>query len=283
MIDSVKLNLLVLVNVCDQITRDQSGDQFGVLLGNERDGNLVVSTSFDIIVKNGILDQDFLFTRYGQFKTVLPNYKIVGVYHVTSSIVDLTLSIRDQLNNFFDNYSIHHNDLVMIFDKNLISNNKINASSYCKIQPIKTTFISNESERISTLTTVNHPNYSDESAKQDISLDHHQKNLSQAITQLHDRFNTILNWINSDKNVDLKKKIQINNQITFLASKLNPLKNSSTNTFLQLQTSQLSFLTEQLSSLENLKSEIKKNILRYTVSNFQNISNHSTSSNLTSI
>lgn len=270
MIDSVKLHLLVLLNVSDQITRNQSQHKIGILLGNSRQDDIVVQTSFEIVIKNGTIDQEFLFTRYGQFKTVLPNYNIVGFYQVG----EFTNLIQPQLVNFFNTYNIPYDELMVIFDRDLITS--VNASSTYANHPVKSILLSNESERISTITTLNHAKYTDESTKQDVSINLHQNSISQAINQLSDRIETILTWIKSGNTLDFQQNIAIKNQITFLASKLKPFKHSSSN-FQQLQASQLSLLTEQLVSLENLQSEIKNNILRYTVTNFQNVANYANS------
>lgn len=254
--ETVELQQLVLLNVANQVTRKATPTNVGILLGSHTDSVVNIAASFEFLVDDNTIDTDYLFTRYGQFNTVL-NYEVIGFY-VAGTSIELKSSLQLQLVDFFKNMDVDYFNLMLVFD----SDNLLQFKAYHNNTQVKTIVLSNESERISSITALNHPTITEDSKDQPISIQDHQMSLLNATSQLEEKFTTIISWLNDPNYTNIKHKIEINNKIGFLALKLQPYNGIKQDQFLQLNSSQLSLLTDQLAALERLKSEIKKNIVR---------------------
>lgn len=260
-VTSVRVHSLCVMNVGDHLSR--ANGAFGVLLGFRKGQEVVVCNLFGIVVNDGNVDQGYLHSRCGQFSTVLPDLAIVGIYHVTPEVNSLSYSVLGQVGKFVGGCNGGQDLVVVKFCGD--SGVGVQYSSYVSTREVPTMIVSNDSERIAALTAVNNANYTGPATKLQSGVNAHQEKVSSAVNQLDTTMATILRWVNNDTNVDLKKRIEINNQIVHLASKLQPFKYGGPDTLLQLQTSQLALLTEQLTALEAVKLEIGKNITRYSV------------------
>jgi hypothetical protein len=249
------------MNVGDHVSRG-NGD-FGVLLGFRKRLEVVVCNLFGIVVNDGTVEKTYLHSRCGQFTTVLPDLTIVGIYHITPQINSLSYSVLGQVSQLVDGSNGGEDFVVMKFCGD--SGAGVQYSSYVSTREVPTLIVSTDSERIAAVTAVNNANYTGPATKLQSGVNAHQEKVSSAVNQLEITIAAILRWINSDTNVDLKKRIEINNQIVHFASKLEPFKYGGPDTFLRLQTLQLALLTEQLTALEAVKLEIGKNITRYSV------------------
>lgn len=261
-----QINSLALLNVSDDISRKRDG-KFGVLLGTIRDEIIIVATTFELKLKENLVDWEHLHKQLTLSSTVLPQYKLVGLYQISDRPEpnNSTFSILEQ---FVDStpfiYTIfgfsHNQNGTKITEQN----NYVKSFNYATHEPVQTVIHTNSIESAATSTIVNSKHYTDESKESD---DTHNEGLRFSIEQLEQKVEKLLSFkVETD---NLSKSLEINNLITHLSNKLNSFKNLQIDATddLSYQSSQLSLLTSQLTALENLKANICKNIIRFGLNN----------------
>lgn len=250
MIYSVKLHLVVLYNIGDHLSR-KIPSLVGVLLGHTNDGTAIVSQLFEVPETDGIIDDNFLSKRVAQYKTVLPGIEIVGVYTIDSK----RPSVMDQFNHFPQElvYTVFSlvDDIVL----------------YCHDEETKTIIVSSESERIATETIHLNRDYSlvDSGQVPEVLLTTHQANLMLLVTLIYDQLVKILGWL-ALNDVDVAKRVMINNKVVFLSNKLAAIERSPKpdNTIISCAT-QLALLTEELAAMQRLEALVSRNMIRVAV------------------
>ncbi|CUM57580.1 unnamed protein product [Debaryomyces tyrocola] len=285
-IHTVQVHSIALFNISDHITRREKS-KFGVLLGTTDKAVITVTTSFELLFDNDLdINTEFLKKRLDQFKAVLPQYSMVGFYQLINERVpnSATVSVLNQLQAFqrltwtretpvvltlINMGSFHNAEDSEPFKSFLYENEPVS---------LRTSILANETENIATSTIVNHSNYFSSEISRDVNdinndfkLDKYNEELSVSVNQLHTKVESILEYLQhrpsgSDPR-NLEQEIKMHNLITCLSSKIVTFQrnHTSANHNEQLQTTQLSLLTAQLLALDNLKSQIAKNIIRFSI------------------
>lgn len=284
-IHTVQLHSIVLFNLSDHITR-QEKSKFGVLLGTSDKTTITVTTSFELLFDHDLdINREFLKKRLEQFKAVLPQYTMIGFYQLINERVpnSATLSVLNQIRDYQRTTSEQVTPIVFT----LINMNNFHNMEYSEpfksflygreSVPLRTSVLANETESIATSTIVNHPNYfSSEISRDandinnDFKLDKYNEELSVSVNQLHNKVESIIKYLQhrpSGKQRSLEQEIKIHNLITNLSSKIVSFQRNHTTVDHneQLQATQLSLLTAQLLALDNLKTQIAKNIIRFSI------------------
>lgn len=251
MIYTVKLHAVVLYNIGDHITRDIPL-LVGVMLGTVCDGTVEVHQLFEVPEAHGKLDEAFLHKRAAQFKTVLPNYSIVGIYFIGDSV---NTDIVDQ-------FSLYDQPLVVT---TFTAVNKF--TLYYQGNPIKTMVVASESERIATETIARFQDYSQLAlgSVPEVLLTAHLANLAQLVALIYDQMVKILAWMSADEK-DVAKRVRINNKIVYLSHKLAALKRApAPDPTTSVCAAELALLTEELAVLLKLKALVAQNVLKASV------------------
>lgn len=283
-INIVQLHSTVLFNISDHITR-QSDTKFGVLLGTTDKNTVIVKTSFELLFdRESNLNEGFLVKRMGQFSTVFPQYYMVGFYQLKRDLIPSadTLSVFGQIMRYQKLTSV----LPVPVMFTLINSDSFNNPQKCepfksylydKIAiPLHTTILTNETENISNATITNFPNYFSSDVTRDANdinndfkLERYNEELSISVNQLYSKVELIIKYL-QNRLVDvesMEKEVRINNLITHLSSMIHSLQKTHTiaDNKEQVQTTKLSLLTAQLLALDNLQSQIAKNIIRFSI------------------
>lgn len=251
MIYTVKLHAVILYNISDHITRDIPS-LVGILLGNVSDGTTVVHQLFEVPQVQGKLDEAFLHKRTAQFKTVLPNLSIVGIYFIGDAV---NTDIVDQ-------FSLFSQPLVVT---TFTAANKF--TLYYQGTPVKTVVVANESERIATETIARFLDYSQLAlgSVPEVLLTAHQANLAQLVALIYDQMVKILAWVSSGE-PEVAKRVRINNKIVYLSHKLAALKRAPPpDQTTSVCAAELALLTEELAVLLKLKASVAQNVLKASV------------------
>ncbi|CUM57058.1 uncharacterized protein AC631_05986 [Debaryomyces fabryi] len=285
-ISTVQLHSIALFNLSDHITR-QEKSKFGILLGTTDKTTITVTTSFELLFDNDLdISTEFLKKRLDQFNAVLPQYTMVGFYQLINEQDpnSATLSVLRQLQDYQKRTSVQEKHLIFTLINMGKFHNAEGAEPFKSFLhenrslPLRTSILANETENIATSTIVNHPNYfSSEISRDandinnDFKLDKHNEELSVSVNQLHAKVESIIKYLqhrpkdNESKN--LEQEIKTHNLIGHLSSKIVSFQrnHASGDHSVQLQATQLSLLTAQLLALDNLKSQIAKNIIRFSI------------------
>lgn len=285
-INTVQLHSITLLNLSDHATRHQRG-KFGILLGNYAKNSVSVSTSFELLFDHDLdINSEFLQKRLDQFNAVLPQYGMVGVYQLVDELSpnSATLSVLEQIHSFQNIMTTQTLQIVCT----LVDVSKFAAPEetgpfrsfvhHNELVPVHTVIQANDTENIATSTIANHPNYFTAEVNKDpndINNDFKQgkfkEDLSMAVDQLYARVATILEYLQKrrpgSETGDAEQEAQLHNLITHLSNKIISFqqKHDTIDYNDQLQTTQLSLLTGQLLALDNLKSQIAKNIIRSSI------------------
>ncbi|ABN64787.2 predicted protein [Scheffersomyces stipitis CBS 6054] len=253
---SLQLHSVTLLNIADHVTRE-SDTAFGVLVGRVSD-SCTVYTSFELLLDstNTSIDNDYLYRRCTQFTTVLPHYSVVGLYHIGSLSSQNEKMIQDMMNQFSQ------------FIKNFSENSSKN-------EPVATVLCASESENIASTTVANYKTYftteTDKAAADDFSRQKHNKEIGDTLVHLSNKVERILQYLQDQStpvsDEEIQKTIEINNLVVQLSNRLSAFRASETpaNISDKLQSAQLGLITEQLNALDNVKSQIAKNLVRFGI------------------
>lgn len=292
-INTVQLHSITLFNLSDHITR-QEKSKFGALLGTTDKTTITVTTSFELLFDNDLdINTEFLKERLDQFNAVLPQYSMVGFYQLIDKQEpnSATLAVLNQLQTYQRRTSTQERHLIFTLVNMGSFHNVEDAEPFKSFLhkneplPLHTLILANETENIATSTIVNHPNYfSSEISRDandinnDFKLDKQNEELSVSVNQLHAKVESIIKYLqhrpNGNESKNLEQEIKMHNLIGHLSSKIASFQRNhvSGDHSIQLQATQLSLLTAQLLALDNLKSQIAKNIIRFSIhTNPQNI------------
>ncbi|RLV93676.1 hypothetical protein JA1_002429 [Spathaspora sp. JA1] len=294
----IQLHPVVLFNVSDIISRSKDSVA-GILLGHGEGEHLIISSSFEILHDNGgVVDFEYLYKRFNQFKTVFPQCKLLGIYHILSETDNkgesydslsgnwFTILILQQIEQFISGYEIPTEGSLFytIFNSQHLKHSyqqgtpSFKSYSYDNSQPLKTIISTTDTETIATSTIQKNKKYftnshtKEDNIPHNISVANHTAELRTSLTQLQQRIAKILKYLENDQgiipetNEARQEKIQIENLIVHLSNKLNSFKQTTTTSdettiLTKLQTSNLALITEQLTILEKQKVFAKKSIL----------------------
>ncbi|KAG2736336.1 hypothetical protein G9P44_000426 [Scheffersomyces stipitis] len=285
---SLQLHSVTLLNIADHVTRE-SDTAFGVLVGRVSD-SCTVYTSFELLLDstNTSIDNDYLYRRCTQFTTVLPHYSVVGLYHIGSLSSQNEKMIQDMMNqfsqfikNFSENSSsqlfyllVDPDDFVDVHDKHM-DTLPIQGYSYPENEPVATVLCASESENIASTTVANYKTYftteTDKAAADDFSRQKHNKEIGDTLVHLSNKVERILQYLQDQStpvsDEEIQKTIEINNLVVQLSNRLSAFRASETpaNISDKLQSAQLGLITEQLNALDNVKSQIAKNLVRFGI------------------
>ncbi|CAK7901590.1 hypothetical protein CAAN1_23S00452 [[Candida] anglica] len=275
--DTVVINSVALFNFADVIFRNKN--KFGILLGerNVSNGTINVYTSFEIVLDNLIVDVSYLKTRLDQFRTVFPQYELVGIYELdTLSPLSSTVSVVQQVVSFLE----QDDNLVILFydgQHEFKSHNIIKGEILT--QPLSTSVRPTESEEIVNSTISNHSKYSngDALSAEPITrnviqqkVGDHCTTTSKSLDQLSDKVQKIVNYLQKNQTCpeqDSMKFIQIQNLTSQLAHKIEQTYSTkdSIDYTPSILTSKLGLLNTQVEALENLHSNISRQIIRFGI------------------
>ncbi|KAK6454626.1 uncharacterized protein RJT20DRAFT_130815 [Scheffersomyces xylosifermentans] len=292
----ISVHSVTLLNISDHVTR-QSNTNFGVLVGRVTDGNCVVHTSFELLFEkdNTTIDMHYLYKRFVQFKTVLPQYTIVGLYHIRDNLApdDTTLDAMTQLQGINDALKKYANSgeesstsfYVIVNPKDFreVHDKQVDALPlqgylFPENWTVTTVISSNESENIATYTVANNKDYfSTEKSKDvtsnEITTAQSNKEIAVSINHLQEKLVKILQYVEyvttseSIPHVDIERTIELNNLVVHLANRLEAFKDGAIREDLseKLQSSQLGLLTEQIIALDTLRKQIARSIVSYGI------------------
>lgn len=289
----VNLHSVLLFNLADQVSRNYN--DFGILLGTKSEDNDVISvhTSFEILIDgdhNEVVDVEFLRKRSEQFKVVLPQFEIIGMYQINTLEPNArTNSILGQIGSHIPTADL----VVLLYDgeKSLCAYPSDGKQSVNTAQKLQLNILANdEVEKISTYTIANNSQYtgsvhggggggSKETSSTKKQLTDHYKILSGSVDQLTIRVERILQYLQenhlavlllSADSESYSTYIKLQTLITHLANKVEEItsggsagvSDASNNVETQLITSKLSLLNSQMISLQNLRTTIAKQIIR---------------------
>lgn len=277
--ESIKLHTIPILNAVDNIARN-SEFKFGVLLGTKEENSISIWNSFELIIGESLLvDFDFLQDRLRQFNSVFPSLEIIGIYNIETGDGQntKTIHILNQLLNYkgLENETPPNLLLLVIraakysdTDSQLVESYYYNGS----LVPVKISAAADETEHASILTVTRKGNVEPDIKENNSSLiTKSQKNnneLLMAIEKLQLKMLDIIRFMdqNSTQNAD-DTLINISNNLVHLTRKIHQFKSYyvADHDNKQLLTSLFALLTQELGALENLKTQISKNIVRYEI------------------
>ncbi|KAK6204453.1 uncharacterized protein RJT21DRAFT_116877 [Scheffersomyces amazonensis] len=284
-IESIGIHPTALLNISDSASRN-AGSKFGILLGKHNSTNVVIHTAYEILFEDKhLIDIEYNLKRYDQFKVVLPEYSFVGIYQINND----SLFLDEFSSNAFAQVSQLMKDVipttVLIFNRQA-SEHQSAIQAYVEGIPTKTYIINSESEFVATSTIANHKVYhtvqknvdEDEDLINDTGVNPLHGSIKLSVDQLQERIQRILDFLESaqqnSSRLSQEEKItliQINNKVVYLSNKLTTFREASAvkgGDSHNVQSSQLSLITEQLIALDNLKLQIGKNIVRFGMQSF---------------
>lgn len=277
--ESIELHAIPILDAVDSIAR-KSASKVGVLLGTKEKNRVSILNSFELIIgESHLVDFDFLQDRLGQFNSVFPNLDIIGIYSIeinggkntkTTHILDQLLHYKCSENETLQNLLL----LVVRGTKGLGSDSPLVESYYYNgcLVPVKIMPAADEAEHASIFTVMRKGNI-ESNSKENISslIKKSQKNnneLLMAIEKLELKMLDIIRFMDqSSIQIADDTLINISNNIVYLAKKIHRFKNYyiPDRDNKQLLTSLFALLTQELGALENLKTQISKNIVRYEI------------------
>ncbi|CCE82185.1 Piso0_001897 [Millerozyma farinosa CBS 7064] len=277
--ENIKLHTIPILNAVDSIARN-SGSKIGVLLGTKEENSVSIWNSFELIIGDSLsVDFDFLQDRLEQFNSVFPNLKIIGIYSIeTSGKQDTkTIHILNQLLHYKSLEDESSSNLLLLVvrsakcldtDSPLVESYYYNGS----LVPVKITATADETEHASIFTVTRkgnfEPNIKDNNSSSITKSQKNNNELLMAIEKLQLKMSDIIRFMDqrSTQNAD-DTLINISNNLVYLARKIHQFKRYYTadHDNKQLSTSLFALLTQELGALENLKTQISKNIVRYEI------------------
>lgn len=282
---AVSIHPVSLLNVSDHITRNLEND-IGILLGGSLESIVTVNTSFEVVTQGSLINVEYLTNRTDQFKTILPQRSVVGMYFLSrgSEVKDDMLPVINQVYQFKNSFATQGPIIISVFNRDVIHNTPKNAvfQSYIydgsNIQPVKLIITPSESEAIAATTIENNKIYFDSTQKTDgfddeVTAQSHAQDLNLSVSKLKDKIGKIIRYLERSKELeDIDERIQTNNLITHLSIKLKTLKeNRDTiadvdNLNYGLSATELSLLSKQLILIDNVKTTIYKKLLQSSLS-----------------
>ncbi|KAH9823067.1 hypothetical protein DFH28DRAFT_1118423 [Melampsora americana] len=217
----ISFHPLPILNISDHQIRNQLQNPsepnqiYGALIGTQIGRKLEIVNSFEISIKDEIVDKPFMKTRQDEFKQVFPTLDLLGWYTIGSKPNQTHLKIQNQLTSFFELkstlfliYSVSNLNLnqsiedsikeipIEIFEYLELDSNRLNHSSdsdqtsnYLKCNY---TVETSEAERIA-VDYIAKPNLGDSKESALIANLTTQRN---AIKMLHLRLKSILDYLN---------------------------------------------------------------------------------------
>lgn len=284
--DTAKVALvrpMVLLNVCDHSER-RLKTSFGVLLGNSRNSEVRVMSSFELLVQDNLqVDLDFLETKLEQHSIVELESDIIGIYHIKKGLDpdSATVSVTEQIlmkykikQDFFPFvWMIFDPPSTLINSRNIFENERfpIAAYSYNKFPVLLRLKVEKTELDEGVITTLNEK--SSVFPKTRTSKEQHDgyrfeddfKRLTSTLGILENRIADILEFYQNNqylKKINDDEILYLNKLVVFLAKKLT-LDDVNTDCLSKdLEVTRLSVLTSQLIAITNLETENTKCLYR---------------------
>ncbi|KAI5951993.1 hypothetical protein KGF54_005068 [Candida jiufengensis] len=223
----VTLSSNLLLNISDILARGIK-IEYGVLLGYKDGENFNIVTSFELNI-------DHLYTRFNQLQLVYPQCLILGIYHIIDNeLTSSTIAKLQQLNELCQTYElpISQSQIYIIYTKNNNNETPFQVYSANSNDHPKIKIASSETENIVASTIDKHKNYNSAKIEQKINTGNHLQEINQ-----------LIKTSNSNSN----------SQLT--SAQLQAIDKAK---FLNLQTIQLSLLTEQRALLDKINHQFVK-------------------------
>lgn len=277
--ESVKLHTIPILNAVDNIARN-SESKVGVLLGTKEENSISIWNSFELIIGESLLvDFDFLQDRLEQFNSVFPNLEVIGIYSIEAGDGQntKTIQILNQLLYYksLENKTLPNLLLLVVRETKCSDTDSLSVESYYfdgSLVPVEITATADETEHASIFTVTRkgnvEPNIKDNNSSLITKSQKNNNELLMAIEKLQLKMLDIIRFMDrtSTQNAD-DTLINISNNLVYLARKIHQFKSYyiADHDNKQLLTSLFAILTQELGALENLKTQISKNIVRYEI------------------
>lgn len=259
MVELIQINSLALLNVSDHISREKTG-KYGVLLGtkNESNDSITIGTSFEVNFDGGSIDWNHLNKKISLMDTVLPQYRLIGLYQINENI-----SPNDETKLMIEQFASSNILIYVIFGLNRTDDQIAKAYTVDDLSPINTRIQTTFIESAATSTIINHQYYSNQLEKSN-QLPIKDDGLSISLNQLESKMEKILNCLDT---LPDDKKFETHKLVVHLSNRLKSYdpKSELSGFNSKAQSIQLSILTSQLAAIDNLNYQISKNLKSYGI------------------
>lgn len=225
---------VVLLEISDHHTRSKQRHGFGILIGDDNDeaGVLVSYTSFELLLSDDLsIHEEYFVKRYNQVRTVQPNARFLGLYHVGSQTT-MPNSVSTLLEQLRVLAGLENSSQDFLYT--MISGNPDDHSApfvtytHGTGVSIPTVLLSSDSEFIAANTALAHSNYSshehDESRASIASAAQHTEAVRKSSSILREKVAQVVSYIDGDQVLmNPENQHKINLLICHLAQKLDQL------------------------------------------------------------
>lgn len=239
---SVQVSSVALLQVSDQISRNQSS--YGVLVGKKGE-DIAIARALPLKLNKTLVDWNHLHKHLTLTKTSLPQYELIGVYHINDDT-----TVTEEALQVFEQFVSSLPSIYAVFTPS----SEVASFDFNTQTPLHTIINASLVESIATNSIANHRQYAEDAVLGD------SEGLVISVDQLEKKVRAIVARLDAG---DYSQE-QLN-KVVLLANKVEAFKrlNHPAEDPLLLYATNLALLTTQLNSLDHLKSQIKKNIVRY--------------------
>lgn len=235
---NVQVQALTLYAISDQISRNSCS--YGMLIGTQTDNLIRVKDAFELKFDNGSIDFAYTSKRLALLQTVSPSLEWVGLFTIDGR------SIPDAIWSQFLQSTVP--TICLTFHPEM---KKILCLHSITREALPVAVVAEETEEIATSTIHSHYNYTNEEPE---LTQENEESLALSLQQLERKVHSIL--AKETYSAETERKL------VHLANKLSNYQGEPSDAY-QLFSSQLSLLTNQLSTVGAARELVNNLIFRY--------------------